>query len=449
MGLFGKKKQVPPREQSSADIIRQELEALEQGGKPGPAPEPAKTTQPISRPQVARANEGTERSASNALFATLSHELRTPLNGVLGMAQLLREELPDNPKLDSLESSARHMLSVLHTLSNLAKIQDQWGELPEYREWVNLHDQLEQIKKNLGTRAVNRRLKIEIEHPNRTLRLRVDHDHLNNIVETALLGSLECTDINAEGAPGVLRISWEENAGEIRIIIENPLEALPRNRGQRIAEVSDLTTGSNHNRVRMEFLYWAVATSLLENYGGGMAATPMEGGQGVKTTIVFKMETMKASPSAERPIGGLSLDVVGKRADPILELPFCMRVLVVEDDPINRELMELLLQRIGQKAQLVKNGQAALDALAGECAVDLILMDIDMPVLDGISTTRAIRMGECGEAAMKLPIVAVTAFNTLSDQSKFKRVGMDYFLPKPIALKDLRSVLLDMNRKSG
>lgn len=364
------------------------------------------------------------------------------------MVQLLSEEFEGNEKLQTLESCALQMQSVLHTLTNLAKVHAQWGDLPEHREWISLSEQIEQIKKNIGHRAANRRLKIAVRHENKTLRLRGDYDHLMNIIEPALLGSLECTDVNSAGGDDTLSISWQQDEGGIKIVIENPLETMPRDRGQRISEAAEMTTGATHNRVRMEFLYWAVSVALLEHYEGAMVATRLGEGQGVRTTITFKMEVMEASPSSEKPIGGLALSS-GKKPNSMAELPFCMRILVVEDDPISRKLLNLMLSRIGQESVVVDDGQAALDLLENDGGFDMILMDIDMPVLDGVGTTRAIRLGEAGEAAMSVPIVAVTAFDTLSDESKFKKAGMNYFISKPVALKDLRSVLLDVNHKSS
>jgi len=442
MAFFAKKNKTAAQLKAEIEQLQRELEALE-GPKPVEnAPEPQAATQPKPPAKDAAIN----KSASNTLFATLSHELRTPLNGVLGMAQLLKENSTDS-KLDTLESCAQHMQSVLHTLVNLSKIQAEWGELPEHREWINMHDFMEQVKQNLTLRASNRRLKIEIEHHNNTTRLRGDYDHLTNMIETAILGSLECTDINAEDAPAVLTIKWRNNQSGIKVTIINPLEIMPAARGTRISEVADLTTSNNHSRIRMEFLYWAVSISLLENHQGGMIATRLDGNTGVKTTLAFQLETMEASPSNQRPIGGLTLSVGGKAPNPLIELPFCMKVLVVEDDPINRELMSLLLERIGQQSVVAINGQAALDIMLKDPEFDLVLMDIDMPVLDGLATTRALRIGEVGEVGMNIPIVAVTAFNTLSDQSKFKKTGMDHFLCKPVSLKDLRSALLDISRK--
>ncbi len=443
MAFFGKKTKTPAQLKAEIEQLQRELEALEAPKRPEEAPTP-----PAEEPAPVATDTAINKSASNTLFATLSHELRTPLNGVLGMAQLLKENNSDN-KLDTLESCAQHMQSVLHTLVNLSKIQAEWGELPEHREWINMHDFMEQVKQNLTLRASNRRLKIEIEHHNNTTRLRGDYDHLTNMIETAVLGSLECTDINSEDAPSVLTIKWRNNKSGIKVTIVNPLEIMPAARGTRISEVSGLTTSNNHSRIRMEFLYWAVSISLLENHQGGMIASRLEGDIGVKTILAFQMENMEASPSSQRPVGGLTLSVDGKAPNPLIELPFCMRVLVVEDDPINRELMELLLERIGQQATLAKNGQAALDIILEDPNFDLILMDIDMPVLDGMATTRALRIGEVGDIGMNIPIIAVTAFNTLSDQSKFKKAGMDHFLCKPVSLKDLRSVLLDVARKQG
>ena len=446
MPLFGKKKKSVAGSSAKNTTGDHHPEALD----PVQSPVPKKRAEPSNASQNPSPGSSGPKgsSASNALFATLSHELRTPLNGVLGMAQLLSEEFEENERLKVLESCALHMQSVLRTLTNLAKIQDQWGDLPEHREWISLSDQIEQIKKNLAHRAGDRRLNIAVQHESKSLRLRGDYDHLKNIIEPAILGSLECTDINSKGAPDTLSISWQQEEEGIKIVIENPLETMPRDRGQRISEAAEMTTGATHSRVRMEFLYWAVSVALLEHYEGAMVATPLGERKGVRTTITFKMETMEASASSEKPIGGLALSS-GKKSDPMADLPFSMRVLVVEDDPISRKLHNLMLKRIGQDSVVVDNGQAALDLLESDKGFDLILMDIDMPVLDGVGATQAIRLGEAGEAAMSVPIVAVTAFDTLSDESKFKKAGMNYFISKPVAFKDLRSVLLDVNHKAG
>lgn len=447
MSLFSRKKRSAATIRSEIESLQKELDLLE-GREEGTGPakqSPAKMAPPPEADN--KTNRDLNTSSANPLFATLSHELRTPLNGVLGMTQLLKETIEDE-KLDTLEGCAQHMQSVLHTLVNLSKIQEQWGKLPEHREWINLHDLLEQIKKNIAHRAISRRLKINIVHSNDSVRLRGDYDHLIHIIETALLGSLECTDLNVKSETQVLQLSWKVEDSHVELIVENPLEIMPSNRGLRILEVAELTSGDTPARIRMEYLYWAVSVSLLEHYEGAMIASKIGDDIGVKTVMAFNMESMVASPSDQKPIGGLSLETSGTSKRGLLALPFSMNILIVEDDPVSRDLMALLLDRIGQKTEVAPDGQAAMDLLDGGAVFDLILMDIDMPVMDGVTTTRSIRMSEVG-GTTKTPIVAVTAFNTLSDQSKFKKAGMDYFLTKPVSVKDLRSILIDVERASS
>ncbi|MEO0509106.1 MAG: response regulator [Verrucomicrobiota bacterium] len=396
----------------------------------------------VSPPTPAEA----EIIGSDALFATLSHELRTPLNGLLGVVQILNEEKEDED-LQAIEGCARHMLAVLSTLVNHTKIKSELEDLPEYREWVSPFELLEQVKKNLDFRAQLRGVRIQLEHQDKTLRLRGDYDHLKNIVENAVLGSLECISLTElPNEQQVFTLAWKSMSGRIHIQIQNPLEQYSDDRWQKIQTADGLTTGENHSRIKMEYLYWAVSNMLLERYNGVMDSQPMEHG-GVDTKISFEMKQMQASPSAKLPIGGLSLETKSAPAKAVKELPFQLSILVAEDDPLARSLMAAVLELMGQEAHFATNGQELLDYVSQSTSYDMILMDIDMPIMDGISASRALRNGEVGEFGTTVPIVAVTAFSTLSDESKFKKAGMNYFLPKPVTLKSLREVILDVVRK--
>ena len=158
------------------------------------------------------------------------------------------------------------------------------------------------------------------------------------------------------------------------------------------------------------------------------------------------MEQMKASPTSKLPVGGLSLEGQKVPAKSVKSLPFKLSILVAEDDPIARSLMATVLKHMGQESHSATNGREVLDLVSQSKSFDLILMDIDMPIMDGLSASIALRNGESGEFGTNIPIVAVTAFNTLSDESRFKKAGMNYFLPKPVKLKHLREVLLEVVR---
>ncbi|HKK17825.1 MAG TPA: response regulator [Opitutales bacterium] len=384
---------------------------------------------------------------SDVLFATLSHELRTPLNGLLGISQMLNEERGDED-LEAIEGCARHMLSVITAMVNHSKIRSEWSDLPEYREWVSPFELLEQIKRHLAFRAGLRGLTIKIDHQDKSTRLRGDYDHLKNIIENAILGSLECISlVHIPSETKALSLTWEADEGEMRIRMRNPLEEYSDDRRRKIRTAGGFTTGENHSRIKMEYLYWAVSSLLLEKYKGAMFAQPVEGG-GVETLLSFEMEQMQSSPTSKLPLGGLALETPGSPLKAVKELPMSLSILVAEDDPIARSLMSSVLKNMGQEATFATNGREVLDLISqSNDAYDMILMDIDMPIMDGVSAAIALRNGESGEFGTKIPIVAVTAFGTLSDESKFKRAGMNYFLPKPVRLRHLREVILEVVRQ--
>ena len=409
-------------------------------------PKPVLLAPPVPKEEPVMAEASRIDPASNTLFATLSHELRTPLNGLLGVAQLMQEELPSENGM-AIEGCARHMLAVIGTMVNLSKIQTEWNDLPEYREWVSLHDLMEQIKKDLIFRADLRGLKFELSHQDKSLRLRGDGDHLRAIIENTLLGSIESVSlVNIPTEKKVLQVSWRTDGADVKVDIVNPCEEASQERQQEIQKVFLMTTGANHKRIKMEYLYWAVSSALLERYNGVMHATPDEAG-GVHTLLSFEMEQMQASASGELPTGGLRLDKGGKSTKSMLALPVCLSLIVAEDDPIARKVMGTILGHMKQEVVFATNGQEVIDLVQESKGFDLILMDIDMPIMDGVAASLALRNGEAGELGKHVPIVAVTAFGVLSDEGKFKRAGMNYFLPKPVNLNKLREVLLDVIRK--
>ena len=245
----------------------------------------------------------------------------------------------------------------------------------------------------------------------------------------------------------VLKLSWESEGKEVRIRMHNPREEYSDDRREKVRTVDGLTTGRNHARIKMEYLYWAVSSLLLEKYEGALYAKPSQQ-EGVETLISFEMEQMQASSSSNLPVGGLALETPGKSLKAVKELPMRLSILVAEDDPIARSLMAAVLKNMGQEATFATNGREVLDLVSqSNNTYDMILMDIDMPIMDGVSAALALRNGESGEFGTRIPIVAVTAFGTLSDEGKFKRTGMNYFLPKPVRLRHLREVILEVVRK--
>jgi CheY-like chemotaxis protein len=385
--------------------------------------------------------------SSDSLLATLSHELKTPLNGIMGIAQMLREENETSDQLIELEGCAHHMHSVLHTLTNLARIQNENEFLPQYREWVSLRDTIEQIREDVTFRASGRQIQIQTKHENTRTRLRGDSDHITTIIKSTLLGSIEATPTT--GLPSekkTLTISWQSVDSEIILTIKNPLEILSEDREQSIHDILNIASGQERSRIKIEYLHLAVAQALIGFYKGSLKAEAMPEG-GICTTLRFTMEQMKASPSAAKPIGGLRVQSGKNGLRTLRELPEKLKVLVAEDDRASRNLLILLLKKMGQEATEVENGEEAILALQQDPSFDVLLSDVDMPIMDGVEAAQAIRKGLAGDEVKDIPIIAVTAFNVLSDRGRFKEAGMEYYIPKPVGLKELRATLLEITKK--
>ena len=402
------------------------------------------------RHSITNASSDTVRvfNTSDALLATVSHELKTPLNGILGIAQLLLEEQPDSPELIELEGCAQQMHAVLHTLTNLARIQSESDELPQYREWISLRDSLEQIKQEITYRAQTRKLTLRTVHEDKRVRLRSDSDHLETIIKSVLLGSIEAVNPDKERVQNaVLKIATSQVDGVTFIRIENPIESFNAQRNSTIEEVKKLANNDEGTRIEIEYLYLAVARALVEYYNGSIEIEALESG-GCVTTIRFKMDTMLASTAVKQPIGGLRVTSGKSGSKTLNELPSPMRVIVAEDDQASRNLMHMLLEKMSVEIVECQNGEEVVLALQEDPKFDAILMDVDMPVMDGIAATQAIRSGAAGDEVKLMPIIAVTAFNVISDRSRFKKAGMGYYLPKPVGLRELRATLLDILKKN-
>ena len=121
-------------------------------------------------------------------------------------------------------------------------------------------------------------------------------------------------------------------------------------------------------------------------------------------------------------------------------------ILVIEDDQVSAIVVTEQLKMTGAKVTILEDGRQALEALRRE-PFDLALMDVQMPIMDGVEATRAIRRGEAGADNAKMPIIAMTAYAMKDDKETFLNAGMDYYVVKPVEMADLRNVLRQVDRK--
>ena len=381
--------------------------------------------------ELGRARDVAEAAsrAKSQFLANMSHEIRTPLNGVLGMAQLMAMEsnLSDKQRryLDIIRSSGESLLRVIGDILDFSKAEA--GRLALAREAFDLRERVDMTLRLMENRAQAKHLELAWRVADAVPR-RVTgdaarlHQVLANLVGNAIKftdrGSVEVEVDLADAGPleGMWRLEF--TVADTGMGIDSAY--LPH-----LFAMFSQADESSTRRHGGTGLGLAISRQLVELMGGEITVDS-EPGRG--SVFRFTILVGKAEDVAEH----------GQTASPAPQT-LAGRVLVVEDDPTNRTLAKAMLRVMGCDPMLVEGGQQALDWLEAE-PCDLVLMDCQMPGLDGFETTRRIRERECA-GGVHLPIIALTANALSGDRERCLAAGMDDYLSKPYSREDMAAVL--------
>ncbi|MCC5985646.1 MAG: PAS domain S-box protein, partial [Rhodobacteraceae bacterium] len=373
---------------------------------------------------LVEAKERAEESnrAKTAFLANMSHEIRTPLNGVLGMAELLSEELSDpwhQEMLESIRDSGRSLLSILNDLLDMAKIEAGKMALDlaplEPRALVA---RLEPIYAELARRKALVFEVIEGEGSGGArlgdaLRLQqILHNLLSNAIKFTETGHVRLHYAAPPGKPLVIEVA---DSG-----IGMSEEAL-----KRVFEPFEQADGSTTRRFGGTGLGMPILQNLIRMMGGTLRAesTPGEG-----TTFRVDLPLDEVAPTQPVATADSGQEVPVQAALPLGGL----RLLAADDHATNRMLLQMMLTRAGAEVEMVNDGRAALAAWSEAPEdYDLVLLDIAMPQMDGITALRHIRTVAVDRALPRPRAVAITA-NAMPDQvDELRRAGFDAHVAKP------------------
>ncbi|WP_243438935.1 PAS domain-containing hybrid sensor histidine kinase/response regulator [Fundidesulfovibrio soli] len=379
--------------------------------------------------------EAASKSKSEFL-ANMSHEVRTPLNGILGMLQLLQTTELDSEQAEyvhtGIAASAR-LARLLSDILDLSRIESNRLSLETAN--FRLSGVTEPIRDLFRHEARRKGLELLIEVSEALPAWLTGDEHrlrqvLFNLVGNALKFT-EAGHVVVEVYPGA---SWRDGCGQdvsrVVFTVRDTGIGMPE---EKISALFQPFTQVSQSYVRDHQgagLGLAIVKRLVAMMGGGIAIESEEG-QGTAVHVCLPLKP--GIPQAEEARPALRLDAPPR-------LPEGLRVLLVEDERVNRMAMRRMLEKEGCLVDEAGNGAEALKALsAGGC--QLVLMDIQMPVMDGVEATRAIRGAEAFRTQARVPIVALTAYAMTGDREKFLAVGMDAYLSKPVELDKLRQVV--------
>ncbi|NJD34176.1 MAG: PAS domain S-box protein [Betaproteobacteria bacterium] len=367
--------------------------------------------------------------AKSAFLANMSHEIRTPMNGIIGMAHVLRREgvSPGQAKrLDTIDASAHHLLSVINDILDLSKIEAGKFTLTEAPVVVSslMANVVSILSERARTKGID--LRIEAAHlPN----LVGDPTRLQQAVLNYATNAVKFTD---QGTVTLRTLKQEETAGSVRVRfeVEDTGIGIPHETLPRLFKAFEQADNSMNRKYGGTGLGLAINRRLADLMGGEVGA---ESTPGVGSTFWFTVPLKKSSEATAAP----TPTVVNAEAE-IRQRYSSQRILVVDDEPINLEVARMQLEAADLVVDTAEDGAEAI-ALLRNNSYAAILMDMQMPRVDGLEATRQIREMP---GYLETPIIAMTANAFVEDRARCFEAGMNDFLVKPFSPDELFATLL-------
>jgi signal transduction histidine kinase/CheY-like chemotaxis protein len=379
--------------------------------------------------------------AKSSFLAAMSHEMRTPMNAIIGMTAIGKkaEEVErKNYALDKIEDAAVHLLSVINDVLDISKIEANKLELSPVE--FNLEKMLQRIVSIINFRMDEKRQKFTLNIGNNLPRFVVGDDHrLSQVIMNLLSNAVKFSPQGGEIAMDVSLLNEKNGVCEVRVeVSDNGIGISPEKQSKLFCAFEQADSG-----ISREFggtgLGLSISKHITELMGGEIWVVS-ELGKGARffLTVNVRRGIAPASPSSglgdaiedvESDGGGSGAGAEGRFAG--------KKLLLAEDVEINREIIISLLEDTAIIIECAKNGQEAVDMMAaGAGKYDIVLMDVQMPKMDGLEATRQIRAMDAPRAK-NLPVIAMTAHVFKSDIDECMKAGMDDHIGKPIDIDDV------------
>ncbi len=376
--------------------------------------------------------------AKSQFLATMSHEIRTPMNAILGMAQVLQmAELSQADRLEyagTIVTAGNSLLSLLNNILDLSKVES--GDLTLEAAPLDAEQIMRETIGLFAKTAQAKGLTIEGHWVGASRHCRGDAGRLRQMLSNLVSNAIKFSE------QGVIRVEAREVSQDastvlLEFAVSDSGIGIPIDQQGRLFERFSQADSSISRKYGGSGLGLSLVRTLAQSMGGAAGFESAQGrGSRFWFSVRLELQPHAANQGPVRAVGAANATQAAGTS-----LLRC-RVLVFEDHPTNQVLIRAMLKKIGATVELASDGASWLESMTATEPADLILMDLQMPIMDGFEAAQHIRRWEQENARPRCPILALTANVFDADRQQCRSVGMDDFLVKPITLDHLRSALL-------